>query len=147
MTTGLLMVRPSRQGPQQPMRTYYAPRFGLPLPQQTRWPTLGTLREARCHAGEAKEWYRNATDLGNTEAMFKLGILLKEQGRDDEGGEWHHKGRSEEVMRNHACRSPEQKTAARQSPEDQEAAQSSTGAHGALAVKRPRGAACRQRRG
>jgi hypothetical protein len=30
------------------------------------------------------------------------------------------------VMRNHACRSPEQKTVARQSPEDQEAAQSYT---------------------
>jgi hypothetical protein len=31
MTTGLPVFRPSRDGKQQPMRTYYAPRSGLPL--------------------------------------------------------------------------------------------------------------------
>lgn len=55
----------------------------------------GILLEGQDHAGEAEECYRNAADAGDTDAMSKLGILLKEQGKDDEHEEWHHKGGSE----------------------------------------------------
>jgi TPR repeat protein len=52
---------------------------------------LGLLLCKRGKDDEAEEWYRRASDAGDTDAMTNLGILLEDQGNAAEAEEWYRK--------------------------------------------------------
>jgi TPR repeat protein len=53
---------------------------------------LGLLLAKQGRTAEAEEWYRKASDAGDTDAISNLGSLFARQGKDAEAEEWYRKG-------------------------------------------------------